>query len=153
MADLTVGSWYISDVPPDWEVMAGYGIRRTAGFPSVFLFAQEPMPPEMTLEKYISKQMDAARVLFREPKIRDAAVIAIQGATEARQLGLSWPTADGRQVVQIQMYATDGSVVGNATFTTVEQELPHVSEALHTMMAQLRFLPSPPAAVPGQSGR
>lgn len=95
MADFTLGSWYLPGVPPDWEIMTGYGIRRTSGFPSVFLFAQEALPPATTLERYIAKQMDAAKVLFREPKIREATSIAVPDAAEARQIGLSWPTQDG----------------------------------------------------------
>jgi hypothetical protein len=141
MSGFAAGNWSVAGVPPGWEVIPGFGVRRAepGAFPSVLLFAQEAMPPSITLDRYIAKQMDAAKILLREAKIREAVPVTIQDAAEARQIGLSYTSQDGRHAVQIQIYATHEGAVGNATFTTVEEELPRVANTLRSLIAQLRF--------------
>ena len=62
-------------------------------------------------------------------------------ASEAQRLGVSYNLDDGRAVVQIQIYATAADIVGNATFTTLEEELPTISSTLQALIKNLRFQP------------
>jgi hypothetical protein len=141
MSGFAAGNWFVTTVPPGWEVMPGYGLRRAqaGAFPSVFLLAQEALAPATTLEGYIARQLAAAKILLREPKIREAVPVSIPDAVEARQIGLSYRSQDGRQVFQVQIYATHANIVGNATFTTIEEELPQVADTLRGLISQLRF--------------
>jgi len=142
---LVVGSWQLQSIPPGWDVLPGFGIRRAAdgSFPSMLLMAEEPLPSQTTLDRYIANQVGAAKVLFKQPKIKGPDPASIPEAIEAQRLGISYRSADGRNVVQLQFYATDGILVGNVTFTTIEEELPNLSDTLRNILGNLRFKPSP----------
>jgi hypothetical protein len=129
-------------------MLPGYGLRRTGQgvFPSVLLMAEEPLPPDTTLDKYVQNQLECARILLKQLKIKGPTPAAMPGATGSQRLGISYLAEDGRSIAAIQIYATNGPIIGNVTFTTLESELPQVSAALLEMLRSLSFqAPSAPA--------
>ncbi len=144
-AALVVGSWSLESIPPGWEIMPGYGLRRAepGAFPSVLLMVQEPLPNGLTLAAYVEKQLVAADVLLKHPTVRGPAPVTMPYSTEALRVGFSYRSANGRAVVQMQIYATDGIEVGNVTFTTLEEDLPALGATFAEMIGGLRFQPGP----------
>ncbi len=146
-AALVVGSWHLEAVPAGWEILPGYGVRRVeAGvFASVLVLAEERLTPGTPLAKYVTNQIQAAKVLFPNPIIKGPDAFAVPGATEALRLGVSYITRSGQTAVHFQIYATDGEQAGNATFTTIKEELPNIGTALGELFRGLRFHGRQPA--------
>ena len=121
--------------------MPGYGLRHISEntFPSVLLMAEESLPAGTTLSRYIANQIEGIKVLLKQPKIKAPMPVTMPEASEAQRLGVSYHSEDGRAVVQIQIYATDGNLVGNVTFTTLEEELTKVSSTMLAMISNLKF--------------
>jgi hypothetical protein len=140
---MQIGSWSLLAIPPGWEVLHGYGIRRIGQnvFPSVLMMVEEKLPEGSTLPGYVANQIEAIKGLLREPKFKGPVPVAMPEASEAQRLGVSYNLDDGRAVVQIQIYATAADIVGNATFTTLEEELPTISNTLQALIKNLRFQP------------
>jgi hypothetical protein len=101
--------------------------------------AEEKMPEGTTLPRYVANQIEGIKGLLREPRIKGPVPATMPDATEAQRLGVSYNLEDGRSVVQIQIYATAADMVGNVTFTTLEEELPSVSATLQDIVRNLRF--------------
>ena len=140
-AELVVGGWSLHKIPFEWEALPGFGVRRTGkdNFASVLFFAQELLPSQMSLRTYVVNQMEGAKLLLPGPTIKGPDLFEIPGASEAMRLTVSYRSADGRAVVQLQIYAIHGQAVGNATITTLQEELPNISSVLGDIVRSLSF--------------
>ena len=140
-AALTVGSWQVQAIPAEWEILPGHGLRRTGDhvFPSTIVFSEENMPAGLTLPTYIKNQIEGMKVLFRNLRIKGPVPIAMPEANEAQRVGVSYKSADGHEVIHVQIYATAADLVGIVTLTTVTEEASKISAMFQDILANLRF--------------
>ena len=135
------GNWSLSVIPPGWEVVPEFGLRRAEkdAFPSNLVLTEEKMPDGMTLLSYVKNQVQIMERLLPQPTIVGPDRIPLPGAEGAQSLRVSYKSNEQRSVVQTQIYASARDLVGIATFTTVEEEAGQVAETFKAVGKALRF--------------
>jgi hypothetical protein len=136
-----IGSWSVAAVPVGWEIVPDIGLRRAGEdvFPSNVVLMEEELKEGVTLQSYIENQVQIMQRLLSEPKIEGPSLVSVPGSGEARSLRVSYKSAEGRSVVQTQIYAGTQDLVGIVTFTTVEADLSQVGDAFKAVAKGLRF--------------
>jgi hypothetical protein len=138
---LRIGGWSLSVVPSGWELLEQQGVRRAGKdvFPSNVVATEEELPQDKTLQQYIDSQVFLMDKIIPEVKHGAPARATIRGAAEAFALEVRFPSADGRPVVQRQVYARAGRSVGILTFTTLEKELPAIRHDFDSILDGVAF--------------
>jgi pSer/pThr/pTyr-binding forkhead associated (FHA) protein len=138
---LQIGGWSLRSVPSGWELLEQQGIRRAGKdvFPSNAVVTEEELPQDKTLQQYIDSQLFLMDQVIPQVKHGAPAQATISGAAEAFALEVRFRSDDGRPVVQRQVYARAGRLVGILTFTTLEEELPMMQPVFDFILRGFAF--------------
>lgn len=139
--EIRFGSWLLQFVPPGWEVLPGQGVRcgGDESIRSTIIFSEEKLPVGASLSTYIENQLTAIKVVFNNPELKGPMSVGITGAKEAQRVGVSYASADGREVIHVQVYATVADVVAIATLTTGPESAREMGRMFNEVTAKSRL--------------
>ncbi len=136
------GAWKLATIPPGWEVVPGFGLRRAQGGASSIGFREEPLPPGMSLAQYGESQTQALKQLVPALQAKKPAPSSWSGAEEA--LEMAWRLIeDDRQYLIVQVFAKTLDQVGIATFTTTDLEFAAAGPGFRSVREMMKFKPEP----------
>ena len=139
-AQFRLGGWGFKTVPEDWEPQEGKGLyhRETEPFRANIIVAEEPLPQDFDLLKYVNLQASMGRNHLRDAKISDPNPAQIKGADDALAITLN-ASNDKGPAVQYQIYALHAGIVGVMTATALETQLPLLRGVFKQILPGLTF--------------
>jgi len=140
------GDWILAQVPADWELVEGIGIKTLGpgGFYTNLAFTAEMLQPGQSLVEYIQIQIAHLQRLMPTAKTEPAEPDFFDDVDEARGLLIHLPTQEGNVVCQKQTYVQSGARVGILTLTTFEGSLTDAQKRLSSGLRDIRFRPKEP---------
>jgi hypothetical protein len=140
---LKIQHWFFPAPPGGWEQLDDQGLRylRDGSQATTLMITEEAIPAGHTLDQYVDIQLR----LIRERLQTAQAVKAPLELTDVEaSMGLSIRSelADGRVVMQKQIYASVGQAVGILTATILESEPAEIHEAVDKLLMTASFRPS-----------
>jgi hypothetical protein len=114
-----VGGWGFNIIPEGWKPMEGVGLIRegAAEFRASAAGLEETLAEGKTLRGYIEVQIEVAKSRLTSPEFQGPLEARMDGSEEALLLTVSSDAKDGMRVMQRQIYARSGDVVGIMTMS------------------------------------
>ncbi|HTB10220.1 MAG TPA: FHA domain-containing protein [Bryobacteraceae bacterium] len=132
-AQLRVGGWGFNIIPDGWKPMEGVGLihQGTAQFRATAACLEEPLAEVKTLRSYIELQMEVAKSRLKAPAFQNPVDATMTGAEEALLLTVSSDLREGLRIVQRQIYARSGNIVGILTMSGLPAANRDLIEIVH----------------------
>ncbi len=122
-AELRLGGWGFQSIPEGWEVNEGVGLRHceTEPFRANMIVAEEPLPKDFDLPKYLDLQVSLGKKHLAGATFGDPRPAKVVGAEGALALTIQAPIEKG-PALQYQIYAVHSGIVGIMTTTALESQ-------------------------------
>lgn len=150
----SVGNWGFDCIPDQWEAVNGVGVRWLAPDhePGVVSVAESELGDFVDFTSYVGFLLN--RLIQPALGLERAAptLISIAGADHALECQLRFPGPKGESVVQRQLFAHSGNLLGTAAFMTQEvlaDELSTAFQRIHDGMSFCAFATTSPSE-PGE---
>jgi len=136
-----IGHWSIAAVPGNWEPVGGNAIcQLSESLPQCSLVVlEEPIEDGLLLEQYVKKQLELMKEELGQVDAEAQQAVAVRNADEAIRLVLHRTGDDDEIIFQCQIYARSGKLVGVATLTVLQDQLPLVRQDLERIVGGLSF--------------
>jgi pSer/pThr/pTyr-binding forkhead associated (FHA) protein len=139
-AEFRLGGWGFKTVPEGWEIKDGVGLRHREAEPfrANLIAAEEPLPKDFDLPKYVELQVSLGKKHLAGATFSDAKPAKIKGAENALALTIHAPAEKG-PAVQFQIYAVHSGIVGIITTTGLETQASLLRSLLTQVLPGLTF--------------
>jgi hypothetical protein len=139
-AEFRVGGWGFQTIPQGWNPKPGSGLRHSEPEPfcANIIVAEEPLPKDFDLKKYVDLQVSLGRQHLKEAKINDAKQVKVKGADDALAINIQ-ARAEKGPALQCQIYAAHNGVVGVMTATALESQTLLLRSVFNQVLPGLTF--------------
>lgn len=139
-AKFRVGGWGFQTIPEGWEPQEGKGLYhcQTEPFRANVIVAEESLPKDFDLQKYVELQVSLGEKHLKEAKFSSPKPAVVKGAEEALAITIQ-ARAEKGPAVQYQLYALHLGVVGVITATALESQLDLLRGVFNQVLPGLTF--------------
>ena len=142
-ARVRIGGWGFESVPQGWDLVenTGFQLSSDPSFRATMSVCEEALPAGETLAAYVDLQAGLIRSKVSGAQTSPPAPAEVRGAEEAIELSVTTPIPDG-EVMQIQIYALSGGVIGIFTSTVRDRQVAGLKDVLASTRAGLSYFQS-----------